>query len=194
MNIKTTPESRRIIFLDIDGVVLPLSQPTRRRYEDYAPDQIPQPLQRLVALLDEYPQIELVLSSSWRVDYGIERARELLPGRHRQKLIGVTPVIGNGSDRGAECLLWLASQGPSMWIESVDSKLLGLEQSLSTRSGHLSQHYRPAGVRTLPTVTAIDLPNSTSGNGQFCLLPDYAMSRHAQLGVISKINVSSTPG
>lgn len=100
---------RRILFLDIDGVVLPLSQMTRRRYEDYAEGQIPLPLERLVALLDEHPQIELVLSSSWRLDVGIERARELLPERHRAKLIGETPVVGSSDDRGKECLQWLAA-------------------------------------------------------------------------------------
>lgn len=103
-------ESRRILFLDIDGVVLPLSQSAHRRYEDYAPDQIPLPLQRLVALLDEHAEIELVLSSSWRIDVGIEHARELLPNRHRQRLIGVTPLIGNGGDRGEECLRWITNQ------------------------------------------------------------------------------------
>lgn len=116
----TTTESRRIIFLDIDGVVLPLSQPTRRRYEDYAQDQIPLPLQRLVALLDEHPEIEVVLSSSWRIDYGIERVRELLPARHRQRLIDVTPLIGNGNDRGEECLRWLADHGHAGAFAAVD--------------------------------------------------------------------------
>ena len=113
-------EPRRVIFLDIDGVVLPLSQPTRRRYEDCAQDQIPLPLQRLVALLDEHPAIELVLSSSWRIDYGIERARELLPTRHRQRLIGVTPLIGNGSDRGEECQQWLAEQEENCLFSALD--------------------------------------------------------------------------
>jgi hypothetical protein len=111
---------RRILFLDIDGVVLPLSQMTRRRYEDYGEGQIPLPLGRLVTLLDEHPQIELVLSSSWRLDVGIERARDLLPERHRAKLIGETPAVGNGNDRGAECLQWLAVQPADCLFAAVD--------------------------------------------------------------------------
>lgn len=111
---------RRILFLDIDGVVLPLSQATRRRYEDYAEGQIPRPLARLVALLDEHSHIELVLSSSWRLDVGIERARDLLPERHRAKLVGETPLVGSGVDRGAECLQWLKAQSEASLFAAVD--------------------------------------------------------------------------
>lgn len=116
---------RRILFLDIDGVVLPLSQPTRRRYEDYPADRIPESLQRLVALLDEHPTIKLVLSSSWRLDVGIERARELLPERHRARLIGATPAIGRSADRGRECQQWLAEQdGPCIFAAVDDCRQL----------------------------------------------------------------------
>lgn len=111
---------RRILFLDIDGVVLPLSQPTQRRYEDYPTDRIPEPLNRLVALLDEHPSIELVLSSSWRVDLGMERARELLPVRHRARLVGATPVIGRSANRGLECQHWLAEQDEPSIFAAVD--------------------------------------------------------------------------
>jgi hypothetical protein len=111
---------RRIIFLDIDGVVLPLSQPARCRYENFAPADIPLPLQRLTTFLDDYPSVELVLSSSWRVDYGLERARDLLPLRHRKKLIGATPMINNGRDRGEECLLWLADRKERCLFAALD--------------------------------------------------------------------------
>lgn len=111
---------RRILFLDIDGVVLPLSQPTRRRYEDYPEGRIPRPLERLVGLLDAHPQIELVLSSSWRLDIGIERARDLLPVRHRAKLIGEMARVGNSADRGAECRQWLVAQSTSALFVAVD--------------------------------------------------------------------------
>lgn len=111
---------RRVIFIDIDGVILPLSQPQRRRFEDYMPGMIPLPLQRLIVLLDEFPDIQLVLSSSWRVDFGFERARDLLPIRHRNKMIGMTPFIANGSDRGKECLAWLAKEEEMYLFAAVD--------------------------------------------------------------------------
>lgn len=75
-------------------------------------------------MLDEHPEIELVLSSSWRIDYGIERARELLPARHRLRLVGETPVAGSSADRGSECLRWLAGREDCLFAAVDDCRQL----------------------------------------------------------------------
>lgn len=112
--------TQRILFLDIDGVVLPLSQPARRRYEDYEPDRIPVSLRLLMDFLNQKTEIQIVLSSSWRMDNRFRHAQELLPAQLRYRMIGSTPVINNGRDRSEECTAWIASNFPDAAFAAID--------------------------------------------------------------------------
>lgn len=113
-------DQRKILFLDIDGVVLPLSKQTRRRYEDHAPDQRPKPLELLVQFLEKHTDLEVVLSSSWRMYIGLEGTRALLPQHLRHRLIDVTPVIDGGRNRALECNTWRCKQAPSAQFAVID--------------------------------------------------------------------------
>lgn len=96
-----------ILFLDYDGVLHPDPCYEAGRLFENAP--------RLAAVLDHYPEVGVVLSTSWR---NVKTQAELLtplPERMRARVIGCTP---NFSDcrisgplvpyrRHAECAEWL---------------------------------------------------------------------------------------
>ncbi len=69
-----------ILFLDFDGVL----HPTRG---DVAPFEYA-PL--LVAALEPYPDVRIVLSTSWVEVFGLEESRAFLPEELRRRVMGAT--------------------------------------------------------------------------------------------------------
>ena len=57
-----------ILFLDIDGVLHP---------DPPQPDQRLRSLPRLVAVLQDFPLVEIVISSLWREHLSLDQLREL---------------------------------------------------------------------------------------------------------------------
>jgi hypothetical protein len=94
---------RRVIFLDIDGVLAPI----RRwdRYGDLDPACI-QVLNDIVA----FGEADVVVSSTWRHGKTIAELQEML---ERQGFIGrvldKTPTGAPGTSRGEEIAAWLAA-------------------------------------------------------------------------------------
>lgn len=70
-----------ILFLDIDGVLHGLGRPI---FEN---------LQRLEAVLREFPQVDVVISSSWRETYPWDVITEFFDEDIRHQIVGMTPVI-----------------------------------------------------------------------------------------------------
>lgn len=137
----------RVIFLDIDGVVLPFDVPTREAQLDCA---------RRVNELAKLARAKVVISSSWRGDAVAEvgddnwRSAHLSPAWRGQwywlttvagldvEVIGVTPVFGSLSTvepgvRGEEILAWL-SEHPEVtsWI-AIDDWEIWLGPKLNGR-------------------------------------------------------------
>ncbi|WP_374416067.1 HAD domain-containing protein, partial [Ectopseudomonas oleovorans] len=59
-----------ILFLDIDGVLHP---------DPPQPDQRLRSLPRLVAILRDFPHVEVVISSLWREHLTLNQLREIFP-------------------------------------------------------------------------------------------------------------------
>lgn len=100
-----------ILFLDFDGVLHP--DPCREacRLFEHAP--------RLAELLEDFPEVCVVLSTSWRNGRSIDDLAGSLVAPLRARVIGVTPTFGEFAAsprlvpyrRQAECLQWLTEQG-----------------------------------------------------------------------------------
>lgn len=96
-----------LIFLDFDGVVHP-------QFEGQATpkDLVFCHLPRIEPVFREY-DVEIVISSTWRIDFMLERLKEYFSPDIREKIIGATPVIDAGNDqfmpyrREKEILAWL---------------------------------------------------------------------------------------
>ncbi len=72
-----------LLFLDFDGVLHGLGEPPFVR------------LPRLESVLRDHPRVEVVLSTSWRETYSLEKLKALFSSDMRERVIGQTPVIND---------------------------------------------------------------------------------------------------
>ncbi|HBO6002487.1 hypothetical protein I5I46_01585 [Pseudomonas aeruginosa] len=98
-----------ILFLDIDGVLHP---------DPPQPDQRLRSLPRLVEILRDFPQVEVVISSLWRSKLSLDQLRDLFPVDMRERIIDLTPIAERidgwlPARREGEILEWLEASGRS---------------------------------------------------------------------------------
>lgn len=104
-----------IIFLDFDGVL----HPVNARGEGYFCY-----MENFLNLMDELPDVEIVISSSWRhaMAYGVLKS---MLGRHESKIIGVTRDILKPEDgfwRLHEILGWIQDhEYKGVWLAIDDA-------------------------------------------------------------------------
>jgi hypothetical protein len=96
-----------LLFLDIDGVLHP---------DPPQPDQRLRSLPRLVEILRDHPQVEVVISSLWREHLSLDQLRDLFPADLRARIIDVTPIAERidgwlPARREEEILEWLSASG-----------------------------------------------------------------------------------
>jgi HAD domain in Swiss Army Knife RNA repair proteins len=102
--------TRRVIFLDIDGVLAPIRQ--WDRYGDLDPACI-QVLNEIVAR----GGADVVVSSTWRYGKTVAELQEILDARgFIGRVLDKTPVGAAGSDRGDEIAAWLAEHAVSGYV------------------------------------------------------------------------------
>lgn len=100
-----------ILFLDFDGVLHPDPCFDEARLFENAP--------RLAEVLDAYPEVSVVLSTSWRMQRTLAELVEPLPQGLRERVIDVTPPFSMADApasllpyrRQAECMQWLCVNG-----------------------------------------------------------------------------------
>lgn len=111
-----------ILFLDFDGVLHPDPCFDPQRMFEHAP--------RLAALLNEFPEAAVVLTTSWRSHKTFADLVAPLPWSLRARILGVTPHASafavpprlRAYHRHAECLQWLTEnqQKERAWIALDD--------------------------------------------------------------------------
>lgn len=87
-----------IMFVDFDGV----THPEPGHEKDYFCH-----LPLIEVVLREYPEVGVVISSSWRVKYAIDKLRGFFSADIAPRVVGVTPSIKEPSSN------WLPGQGSS---------------------------------------------------------------------------------
>ncbi|HCF2449038.1 TPA: hypothetical protein NIA45_006738 [Pseudomonas aeruginosa] len=80
------------------------------------PDQRLRSLPRLIQVLRDFSQVEVVISSLWREHLSLDQLRELFPVDLRERIIDVTPIAERIDDwlparREEEILEWLEASG-----------------------------------------------------------------------------------
>lgn len=120
-----------VLFLDFDGVLHP--EPSNRK------DTFTQ-LPLVENILREFPTVEIVISSAWRLDWwespkavAVENLRRHFSADIAQRVVGVTPLIKRTSEEQAwnedfgprreiECLAWLRANRPpgTPWLALDD--------------------------------------------------------------------------
>lgn len=112
-----------ILFLDFDGVLHPLF------FRPELPPEESKPfcyLPRLAGVLRDFPSVEVVISSTWRLSYDLNQIRERFPVDLQARVIGVTPYFSDDERFGVrqqEAEKWLAEHRPgSPWIALDDMR------------------------------------------------------------------------
>lgn len=111
-----------ILFLDYDGVLHPDPCFDPARMFAFAP--------RLALCLAEFPEVDIVLSTSWRHEKPLDDlVAPLLPAM-QSRVVGITPHFGDFRPaphltpyrREAECVQWLVSHGAAdrEWVALDD--------------------------------------------------------------------------
>lgn len=93
------------LFLDFDGVM----------HADGCPDsELFIHLATFEALLEKFPEIQVVISSSWRLTQSLEQMRSRFSPAFQHRVIGVTPSIKGPHfmSREREVLAWLEFNRP----------------------------------------------------------------------------------
>jgi hypothetical protein len=116
-----------ILFLDFDGVLHP--RPVTGRSGE---TNLFSSLHLVENVLREVPDVEVVISSSWRERHSLEEMREYFSENLRERVIDLTPLPADVacyptlSDyaRHAECLTWLARRRPAetLWLAIDDAR------------------------------------------------------------------------
>ena len=98
----------KIIFLDFDGVLNSLQSVYywKNRGEDFPDNWCPVACNNLNLLLNNFPDLGIVISSTWR-GHGMERCKQVLKKHNidTSQIIGMTPKLWK--ERGYEIEEWL---------------------------------------------------------------------------------------
>lgn len=104
--------TRCILFLDFDGVLHPRPIFGRPGETDLFCS-----LHLLEDVLRQVPQVEVVISSSWREDHPLDEIRQYFSEDLRDRIVGMTPMPGEDIElapldlvdfpRHTQCVAWL---------------------------------------------------------------------------------------
>jgi hypothetical protein len=135
--------ARRVIFLDIDGVLAPI----RRwdRYGDLDPGCI-QVLNEIVAR----GGADVVVSSTWRYAKTVGELQQMLEAHgFTGRVVDKTPTGAPGADRGEEIAAWLAHHAASGYVIIDDHVDMG------NLRAHLVQTHPAHGLQPADVPRAI---------------------------------------
>ena len=130
---------RRVIFLDIDGVLAPIR--TWDRYGDLDRGCI-EVLNQIVARAGA----EVVVSSTWRYGKTVAELQAMLDAKgFTGRVVDMTPTLPAGADRGEEIATWLAGNDVAGYVIIDDHAVSGEHRSrlVLTQPGY---GLRPADV------------------------------------------------
>jgi hypothetical protein len=129
---RTNRVARRVIFLDIDGVLAPIRQ--WDRYGDLDPSCI-QVLNEIAAL----GGAEVVVSSIWRYGKTVAELQAMLEAAgFSGSVVDKTPMHAAGANRGEEIGAWLAAHAVGGYVIIDDHVDMGAlrEQLILTHPAH----------------------------------------------------------
>jgi hypothetical protein len=116
-----------ILFLDFDGILHP--RPVIGRPGE---TNLFSSLHLMEDVLRQVPDVEVVISSSWRTHHSLEEMREYFSEDLRERIVDVTPLPSDVAchpsladcARHAECVTWLARHRPggTPWLAVDDAR------------------------------------------------------------------------
>ena len=135
--------TRRVVFLDIDGVLAPILR--WDRYGDLDPACI-KVLNEIVA----EGGADVVVSSTWRYGKTVAELQQILDAEgFSGRVLDKTPIGAAGADRGDEIAAWLAEHAVAGYVIIDDHVDMG------TLRTHLVQTHPARGLQPADATRAI---------------------------------------
>ena len=111
--------TRRVIFLDIDGVLAPI-----RRWDRYG-DLDPECIEVLNEIATR-GDADVVVSSTWRYGRTVAELQEILEeAGFTGSVVDKTPIGESGADRGEEIAAWLSANAVTGFVIIDDHVAMG---------------------------------------------------------------------
>jgi len=114
--------STKLVFLDIDGVMHSVDRVQANHTStgiEYTGDRLFEHLPLLGRILDQCPDVSVIISSSWRDSHTLPELRGFF-GDWGHRVIGVTasiePVDSTPANRFQECRMLAEQLGVSEWV------------------------------------------------------------------------------
>jgi len=140
------PSTRRIIFLDIDGVLAPI-----RRWDRYG-ELDPGCIQVLNDIVTR-AGADVVVSSTWRYGKTVAELQATLESQgFAGSVVDTTPTGAPGSDRGEEIAAWLAEHAVDGYViidDHIDMGELGAHLVQTHPAHGLQPADAPRAIATL---------------------------------------------
>ena len=140
------PSTRRIIFLDIDGVLAPI-----RRWDRYG-ELDPGCIQVLNDIVTR-AGADVVVSSTWRYGKSVAELQATLESQgFAGSVVDTTPTGAPGSDRGEEIAAWLAEHAVDGYViidDHIDMGELGAHLVQTHPAHGLQPADAPRAIATL---------------------------------------------
>ena len=117
--VSSNNATRRVIFLDIDGVLAPIHR--WDRYGDLDPACI-----RVLNEIVHHAGADVVVSSTWRYGKTVDELQDMLSAEgFIGSVIDTTPIGAPGADRGDEIAAWLAEHAVPGYVIIDDHANMG---------------------------------------------------------------------
>lgn len=149
-SVDTEDPTRRVVFLDIDGVLAPI-----RRWDRYGD------LERAcIEVLNEIvssARADVVVSSTWRHGRTVGELQAMLEAEgFTGRVVDKTPTVAPGADRGEEIAAWLAEHAVGGYVIIDDHVDMGALRTalVVTHPGHgLRRADAPRAIEILLRLT-----------------------------------------
>lgn len=146
--------SQQVLYLDFDGVLHP--EPVYRHLKrgmyfgaEHRGHTFFENADFLLEVLAPYPDVAIVLSTSWVRVLGYSRAKECLPMELGRKVIGavfhsrMSKLEFDGTSRGHQVLADATRRGVTRWLALDDDK----EGWLTSAPAHLVTTHKTLGIK-----------------------------------------------
>jgi hypothetical protein len=148
-------QSQRVVFLDIDGVLINRRALVERRSLSQRAD--PDCVAALNHITDETGAV-IVVSSSWRLDYSVEELVDLLKAWGvTGSVVGKTPALDRDSVRGDEIAAWMKERD----VQVSDVVILDDDADMRWLAPRLVQTDFKPGLTMVQAKRAIEVLRST---------------------------------
>jgi hypothetical protein len=125
-------KNMKIIFLDIDGVLVNRNHQISIDYIDDKDDKLPVFDPKVVSLINEIQQTtnsSVVVTSTWRT-VGLEKIQEIFKKRGIGDVVGITPIGFEFENRSQEISRWIYENDVEKYVIIDDMDIDGLYDNL----------------------------------------------------------------